>query len=157
MRKPGSLLVHQKAHALAVRIDSLLDRSFRKRHAVLADQLLRAALSVPSNIAEGCGHSSRREFARFIQLALASCAEVAYQLTFARDTSAISRGLFNELDAANREVRRMLASLLRKVRDELSEGDDDGSVAGMQDRRWLGAEERGVARDNGVDGVSGSG
>jgi len=96
---------------------------------------MRAAQSVSANIAEGCAHSSRREFARFLQLALASCGEVAYHLLFARDTKAITHDLFIELDSANREVRRMLASLLRVVRDELTDEDDDPSVAAMQARR----------------------
>ncbi len=135
MREPNKLLVHQNAHALAVRIDALCAHVSKRRHPGLSDQLVRAAHSVPANIAEGCAHSSRREFARFLQVALASCGEVAYYLTFARDTAAIDPETFVSLDSANREVRRMLASLLRVVRDELTDRDDDDSVAAMQLRR----------------------
>ena len=101
----------------------------------MADQLIRSSLSVAANIAEGCAHSSRREFARFLQLALASCGEVAHHLTFARDTKAITNEQCIELDSANREVRRMLAALLRVVRDGLTDDDDDSSVAALHARR----------------------
>ena len=135
MREPDHLLVHKKALALAVRVQLFAARIPKRRYPGLSDQLVRAAQSVPTNIAEGCAHSSRREFARFLQFALASCGEVAHHLIFARDTGALTVEQFVDFDSANREVRRMLASLLRVVRDELNDEDDDDSVAGMQARR----------------------
>ncbi|MEP6833430.1 MAG: four helix bundle protein [Gemmatimonas sp.] len=119
-----------------MRIDGVWAQKTKRRRADLVDQLTRAANSVSSNLAEGCAHSSRREFARFVQMSLASCGEVAHHLKFARDTRAISIELFADLESACREVRRMLASLLRKVRDELTETDDDESIAAMQSRRF---------------------
>ncbi|MEO7361865.1 MAG: four helix bundle protein [Gemmatimonadaceae bacterium] len=142
MREPGKLLVYQKAHALAVLVHALCTRISRRRHPGLSDQLMRASQSVAANIAEGCAHSSRREFARFLQLALASCGEVAYHLVFARDTKAITLEQFAALDSANREVRRMLASLLRVVRDDLTDDDDDPSVAAMQTRRFTRSQKQ---------------
>ena len=135
MREPGNLIVYKKALALSVRIFAICTLISKRRYPGLADQLIRASQSVAANIAEGCAHSSRREFARFLQLALASCGEVACHLTFARDTKAITMELFIELNGANREVRRMLASLLRVVRDELTDEDDNPSVSAMQARR----------------------
>ena len=135
MREPHTLLVFEKARALAVLVHAICSDISKRRYPALPDQLMRASNSVPANIAEGCAHSSRREFARFLQLALASCGEAAYHIAFARDTKAITTEHFEQLNGANREVRRMLASLLRVVRDELTEDDDNPSVVAMQARR----------------------
>ena len=56
----------------------------------LRDQLTRAAMSVPTNIVEGSAHTSPREFARFVQYALASVSEVEGHAQLARDLQFIS-------------------------------------------------------------------
>ena len=128
MRSMTNLRVFHRAHDLAVRIATVTSEILPRPHPGLASQLRRAAASVPANIAEGCGHSSRYEFARFLQLALASNVETEYHLQFARDVNAISVAQHSELSAESNAVRRMLASLLRKVRDELSEAGVDGEA-----------------------------
>lgn len=50
----------------------------------LVSQVQRAAVSVASNIVEGCARSSAREYSRFIEMSYSSCRELAYQLTIAR-------------------------------------------------------------------------
>lgn len=135
MRDPSNYTVFIKAHALALRVASLSAQATVRRSPGLSQQLRRAATSVPANFSEGCGHSSQREFARFLQHAVASAAEVEYHLKFAADINAITSEQAVELCSANTEVRRMLAALLRKVRNDLTDDDDDDSVAAMQRRR----------------------
>ena len=82
----------------------------------LVSQLRRAAASIPANIAEGCGHSGEREFARFLQMALASASELEYHLLLAVDLGMLPRDTYRELDSAVTEVKRMLTSLIQQVR-----------------------------------------
>ena len=78
---------------------------------MVAGQLRRSAISIPSNIAEGCGKGSRKETIRFFQIALGSATETESHLMIAAD--------FGYLDAQAREVllgeikiiQRMLAKL----------------------------------------------
>ena len=110
------LLVWQKAHALAVSVHELTRRWRRGDHTGLIGQVRRSSLSIPSNIAEGAGRASAKEFAKFVQIAIASSSELEYQLEFARDIRAFTAQTHAVF--ANRvvEVRRMLFGLLKKLR-----------------------------------------
>ena len=125
MRDTKNLRVLQRAHELAIHIDAITSGARWRRRTKLQAQLRAAAESVPANIAEGCGHSSRKEFARFLQKALASNAETRYHLKFARDIDVVSFETHAQIDSENIEIRRMLGALLRRVRDELSEDEDE--------------------------------
>jgi four helix bundle protein len=83
---------------------------------ILSDQILRAALSVPTNIVEGNAHSSPKERARYLGYALASVWEVDAHLQLLIDLDLISK---QESDALQEEIvaaRMMLYGLLKKVR-----------------------------------------
>ena len=75
--------VWRTGRALAVEVCRISDGSGFRRSRSLADQLRRAAISVPSNIAEGHQRKYRKEFARFLTIALGSCGEVRTQLHIA--------------------------------------------------------------------------
>ena len=77
----------------------------------LRSQLRRAAVSVPSNIAEGAGRNSNPEFRRFIQIALGSANEVAYQVHLAGRLGYIEPELVLELGSKTESVKRMLSVL----------------------------------------------
>jgi four helix bundle protein len=77
--------------------------------------MLRASMSVPTNIVEGAGQQSQREFARFIRFALNSASELEYHLIIARDTKTITLGDFDSLLAQTIEIRKMLHGLLQSV------------------------------------------
>ena len=74
----------------------------------LTDQLKRAAISIPSNIAEGCSRNSSKEFSRYIQIALGSAFEVETQLLIVKDIdfAEIEDSLFENL---NRFQKRLNA------------------------------------------------
>jgi four helix bundle protein len=82
---------------------------------VLRDQLVRAAMSVPTNIVEGCAHTSPRELARYLRYALASASEVEGHAQLARDLNYLSEPNFKELLGLVVEVRMMLHGLLKKL------------------------------------------
>jgi four helix bundle protein len=77
----------------------------------LTNQLRRAAVSVPSNIAEGCGRSSKKEFAQFLCHARGSLLEVETQLEIAQNLSYLSDKIARELLLKTNEIGRMLNGL----------------------------------------------
>jgi four helix bundle protein len=82
---------------------------------VLRDQILKAAISVPSNIAEGAGRGSNPDFCRFLWYSNGSCNEFESDLLIARDVNLIPKPLHDELADGVSEVRRMLTSLIQSV------------------------------------------
>jgi four helix bundle protein len=83
------------------------------KHASLRNQMIRASMSVPTNIVEGCGQQSAREFSRFLRIALNSTSELEYHLLAARDLRAVRPSDSLTLITQVIEVRKMLYGLLR--------------------------------------------
>ena len=81
----------------------------------LTPQIQRSAVSIPSNIAEGSGRSSNKEFARFLSVAYGSACELETQLILARDLGYPSAVDLQELSSDAMQIRRMLYSLRRTV------------------------------------------
>ena len=120
------LFVWESSIDLAVRIIALSDRLAARRRYAIADQLVRAALSVPSNIAEGQGRLTTRDRRHYLVQARGSLYELETQLEvilrarIARDVSGvrtmikqISSGLTKMIDAMSRhpsKTRRLVDS-----------------------------------------------
>ena len=81
----------------------------------LTRQLRRSAVSVGSNIVEGAGRATQKEFRRFLQIARASCTETEYQLLLARDLGYLDQDTYRSVANQADRVRRMLTSLQRSV------------------------------------------
>jgi four helix bundle protein len=113
------LIVWRKAHALALNVHRVAVKLRGADHGALRSQTMRAAMSIPTNIVEGSGQQSRKEFARFLRFALNSTSELEYHLTVARDTEAIEAIDFDSLSAQTIEVRKMLHGLLKRVLSDL--------------------------------------
>jgi four helix bundle protein len=109
--------VWTKAHELVLETHRSLGRTQDRAYPGLSSQMRRAAAAIPTNIAEGCGHSTRREFARFLQIALASAHELDYHLLLAHDLGALAGPPYARLDARTTQVKQMLSALLRRVRE----------------------------------------
>lgn len=84
----------------------------------LCDQLQRAAVSISSNIAEGCAKPSDVEFAKFLDTALGSSYEVETQLTIAHNVGYINEAIFTELMNDVQSIERQLTGFIRSVRKE---------------------------------------
>jgi four helix bundle protein len=109
------LQVWQKSRELAVAVDGLTRKFPPRDRGVVAGQLRRAALSIPANIAEGCGKSSRRETIRFLQVAAGSAAETENHLLLATDLRYLPPRAGQELLGRVQSVRRMLAGLMANL------------------------------------------
>ncbi|MEZ4817019.1 MAG: four helix bundle protein [Flavobacteriaceae bacterium] len=81
----------------------------------LTSQIKRAAISIPSNIAEGYGRSSNKEYQRFLNISLSSLFELQTQLEISKNLTYLDSEKFDRLYENTREVERMLSSLIRKI------------------------------------------
>jgi four helix bundle protein len=81
----------------------------------LASQLRRAAVSIPSNIAEGFSRSSNKEYKQFLYISLGSCAEVVTQITIAQKLGYLEDGESNNLANEMEEISKMTMGLIKKL------------------------------------------
>jgi four helix bundle protein len=89
----------------------------------LADQLRRAAYSIPINIAEGSARKGSRDYKRFLDIATGSLAEVETILGIARDLGYVAPADYSRLDAQATETGKTLYGLLRKVGTAAAKGE----------------------------------
>jgi four helix bundle protein len=112
------LQVWEKAHKLTLGIYKATACFPREEIYGLTSQLRRAAVSIGSNIAEGCGRRGNGEFHRFLPIATGSASEVEYQLLVSRDLGFLQTEQYVQLDHDVVEVKKMLAALIRRVEEE---------------------------------------
>lgn len=111
------LVAWQKAMDLVTEIYKVTD-DFPKREVYsLTDQIRRAAVSIPSNIAEGQAHYSRREFLHFLRHAAGSLAELETQLLIAERLQYLDHPSTTELLQRVHEVGRILNGLIASLRE----------------------------------------
>jgi four helix bundle protein len=121
MQDYRKLTVWQKAHALA--LDAYADSAKylgRPDGWALRDQVRRAAISIPANIAEGAGRGSDRDFRRFLFHSLGSANELEYDLLLARDLGFWPVPLHDTRGRQIAEVRRMLSGLIARLTSAVS-------------------------------------
>jgi four helix bundle protein len=85
------------------------------RNFTMQDQVQRAALSVPSNVAEGYERNSNKEFVRFLNIAKGSCGELRTQLYISRKLEFLKKADFDHLIGESKEISAMLHGLSRAV------------------------------------------
>lgn len=111
------LLVWRRSKDLASKV--ILEMSSSRNYG-LKDQMIRSAISVPSNIAEGAERKGAKEFANFISYSSGSCAELMTQIMIAADIGELDQtkadGFLNEC----REISKMLYGLRMSLRDSSS-------------------------------------
>ena len=116
MRDFRQIKVWSKAHLLTLEIYKVTAAFPVEERYGLTSQLRRSAASVPSNIAEGFGRGGNTELARFLQIGMGSATEVEYQILLARDLALIPLDIYAQIDARVEEVKKMLSSLIVRVR-----------------------------------------
>ena len=85
------------------------------RNFTLKDQIQRAGLSIPSNVAEGSERGSVKDFAHFLNIAKGSCGELRTQLYIARKLELLTKSAFNQLVSESKELSSMLEGLRRSL------------------------------------------
>ncbi len=112
-----SLKVWQHAQRLAVECHRAAKRFPDEDRGIIADQLVRAASSVPLNIAEGSARKGSKEFRRFLDVARGSLAEVQSAIELAKEYGYLKLLDYERLDGIATETAKTLWGLLRKVSD----------------------------------------
>jgi four helix bundle protein len=116
MKDFRDLKVWTKAHELALAVYRAT-LSFPKEEMYgLTSQIRRASVSVPTNIAEGCGRGSDADLARFLQIAMGSASEVEYLLLLSRDLKFMDEVVYGSLNLSVVEVKKMIASFISKLK-----------------------------------------
>ena len=118
MRDFRSLQVWEKSHCLTLRTYELTSQFPSREIYGLTSQIRRACASIPTNIAEGCGRNSPADFARFLQIAMGSASETKYLILLVRDLKYLDAAQSSELIDSIIEVKKMLASLIKKLTTE---------------------------------------
>lgn len=112
------LQVWQRPMQLTVAVYKLTKDFPKEETYGLTSQIRRSAISVPSNIAEGQGRSSAKEFRQFLNIARGSNCEVQTQLELARALGMGNQKLIEEAEGLSHEVGRMMYSLMESLKDQ---------------------------------------
>ena len=107
------LKVWQRSKKLAVLIYRITQKGQFTKDYGFRDQIRRAAVSVPSNIAEGDERGSNKDAIRFFYIAKGSLAEIQTQLEIAFEIEYIDNSTFNDLDEKCIVIGKMLGSLIK--------------------------------------------
>ena len=108
MRDFHNLLIWKRSHQLTLDVYKV-SQSFPKEELFgLTSQIRRAASSVPTNIAEGSGRTSNKDFAHFLHIAIGSASEVEYELLLAHDLQYINKDEYERLINEMVAIRKMI-------------------------------------------------
>jgi four helix bundle protein len=109
------LTVWQRSREFAVAIDRLTRAFPRRDRGVVASQLRRSALAIPSAISEGCGKSSRKETIRYLQMGSGSASETENHLLISSDLGYVTPEVRERYLGELKTIQRMLAKLIANL------------------------------------------
>ncbi len=115
------LQVWEKSHRLTLAVYRATQSFPREEQYGLTGQIRRSCASIPANIAEGCGRNTNSEFVRFLDIAMGSASELQYHLLLSHDLGYVDQATYPQLDTNVVEVKRMLGSLITKIRRVLAD------------------------------------
>lgn len=110
------LRVWEKARELATAVYRVTQHFPQHEQYGLTSQMRRAAVSVGSNIAEGCGRAAEPEKARFFRIAAGSLSELEFQTIIARDLRYVEQSGADDLASRIEELGRMLGALTNRIK-----------------------------------------
>jgi four helix bundle protein len=109
------LTIWQKSKDVALKIYKATDALPKEERYGLTSQMRRAAISIPSNIAEGYQRGHRKEYIQFLSIALGSAAELETQIAICKEIPTFSLLNFSEVDPVLQEVIKILIVMIRKL------------------------------------------
>ena len=115
MRDYKKYVVWQKSHELVLAIYKVTHTFPKEELFALTNQMKRSSSSIPTNIAEGCGRNSDKDFCRFLYIAFGSANELEYQILLSIDLKFIELENAQKLLFQIEEVKKMLNGLITKL------------------------------------------
>ena len=119
MKTFRDLLIWQKAMTLVTNCYSVSTNFPKEEQFGLTSQIRRCSVSIPSNISEGFGRGTNKDYHRFLKISLGSLFEFQTQIEIAYNLQYITEEKFNKLYEDSRELERMLSSFISKVKKTL--------------------------------------
>jgi four helix bundle protein len=111
--------VWQKLHQLVLDVYAITSHFPKEEQFNLVSQINRAAVSKPTNIAEGCGRETQKELIRFLYISSGSAHELEYLLFLSIELKIIAVENTTKILAEIDEIKRMLAALIKKISSTL--------------------------------------
>lgn len=109
--------VWQLSHQLVLKVYPILKMYPQQEQNNLVDQLKRAVVSIPTNIAEGCGKETQKELIRYLYIASGSAHEVEYLLFLSKELGYLHKDVYVILNQDIVSIKRMLAVLIKKIKE----------------------------------------
>lgn len=116
MKDYKKLRTWQKAHQLALLIYQETKSFPDEEKYGITNQMRRAAVSVPTNIAEGCGKFTQLDLVRYLQIALGSAQELEYLNLLSTELKMQKKDIGLQIDRNANELKAMLITLIKKIR-----------------------------------------
>ena len=116
MRDFHNYKVWSKGHQIALSIYKKTKSFPNEELFGLTSQIRRASMSIPFNIAEGCGRKSDAEFAHFLNIAAGSASEVEEELLLSFDLGFLDKESYQLLDNDIKEIKTMLSKLIDSIK-----------------------------------------
>ena len=110
------LIVWQRAMDVVIEVCKLVKLLPKEETYALSDQMRRSAVSIPSNIAEGQGRNSTKEYLQFLSIAKGSICELETQLIICNKTNYLTAEQTAAVEEMLQETGKMLNALMKKLR-----------------------------------------
>ncbi len=110
------LQVWQKAHKIVLDVYGKTKSFPREEQYRITEQLLRAIISIPTNIAEGFGRFTTKDYIRFLTIACGSASEVLYLLLLAKDLKYITKNEYENYKQELEEISKMINGLINSLK-----------------------------------------
>ena len=116
MKTFRDLFIWQKAMTLVTYTYQITEKFPKEELFGLTSQIRRSAISLPSNIVEGFGRGSNKEFSRFINIAISSLFEFQTQIEIAKNINYLNENEFKSIYEETRELEAMIISFSKKLK-----------------------------------------
>lgn len=111
--------VWQKSHELVLELYKTTHSFPKSEQFNLISQINRAAISIPTNIAEGCGRETQKELIRFLYISSGSAHEIDYLITVSNELGFITNEKSKQLLSKINEIKKMLYALINTIKKSL--------------------------------------
>lgn len=118
MRDFRKLEIWKRSHQFALKVYTATQRFPKEEAFGLTSQIRRASVSIPANIAEGCGRDTETELKRFLHIAHGSTGELDSLIELARDLNFVDGEHYNGLVEELTQIKRMIGAFARRLKAE---------------------------------------